>query len=153
MRKRKKTVKLSLPADQRKVLFRMLLTGFLKKGRIRTTVARAKAIRPYVEKILTEAKKEIKDANQKVSHFRKLRSFVDTDELVKRILEFGLVIGNRNGGYTRIVKLPRRISDGTQMAFFELVDIEKLPKEEKPKEKTDKKEKKAEKKKAQVVNK
>ncbi len=126
MRHRVKGKKLSRDSAQRKALLRNLVTSFLEKERIRTTLAKAKATRPIAEKMITLAKK-----NSLHSHRLALR-FIYKREVVKKLFdEIGPRFSERPGGYTRIVKIGPRPGDGAEMALLELVGTEFKKKEKK----------------------
>jgi large subunit ribosomal protein L17 len=115
MKKNKKGRKLSLKKDQRKALFKLLLTAFFLKEKIKTTEAKSKEISSMVEKFITKAKKE------DLASRRLLNSFLN-DKIVKKIItEIVPRYKERKGGYTRIIKLGPRKSDGAKMAIIELV--------------------------------
>jgi len=119
MRHRVKGKKLSRDSAQRKALLRNLVTSFLEKERIRTTLAKAKATRPVAEKMITLAKKNS-------LHSRRLAlRFIYKKDVVKKLFdEIGPRFSERPGGYTRIVKIGPRAGDGAEMAFLELVGTE-----------------------------
>jgi large subunit ribosomal protein L17 len=84
---------------------------------IRTTVSKAKALRPFIEPLITRAKEDTEHNRRQV--FRKLQN----KEAVKLLFdEIGPQVGDRPGGYLRIVKLGKRSGDGTEEAIVELVD-------------------------------
>ena len=126
MRHRIKGKKLSRDSAQRKALLRSLVTSFLEKERIRTTLAKAKATRPVAEKMITLAKKNS-------LHSRRLAlRFIYKREVVKKLFdEIGPRFSERPGGYTRIVKIGPRAGDGAEMALLELVGAEFKKKEKK----------------------
>lgn len=108
--------KLGRPTDQRVAMLKNLVTSFLKHGKIVTTVTRAKETQSLAEKMITLAKRGDLHARRKVA------SFVREKEVVKSL--FDDVAGkyqDRNGGYTRIVKIGPRRGDGSEMAVLELV--------------------------------
>jgi large subunit ribosomal protein L17 len=109
--------RLSRPADQRKALLRALTTEVIRHGRIRTTLVKAKALRPYVDHMITLAKKGT------LHHRRQALSFVYDKDLVASLFEQAPErYADRNGGYCRVIKdeLPRR-GDSALMAVIELV--------------------------------
>lgn len=109
--------RLSRPADQRKALLRALTTEVVRHGRIRTTLVKAKALRKYVDHMITLAKKG------SLHHRRQALSFIYDKDLVASLFEQAPErYGDRNGGYCRVIreKLPRR-GDSAQMAIIELV--------------------------------
>lgn len=119
MRHRVKGKKLKRNTSQRMALLRNLVTSFLEKGRIKTTLAKAKATRPIAEKMITLAKKN-------TLHTRRLAlRFIYKKEVVKKLFdELGPRFSERPGGYTRIVKIGPRAGDGAEMAILELVGTE-----------------------------
>ncbi len=104
---------------QRRALLRNLVTSFLEKERIRTTLAKAKAARPLAEKMITLARKNTLHARR-----RTLR-FIYKKPVVKKLFEeIGPRFSERPGGYTRIVKVGPRAGDGAEMAILELIGSE-----------------------------
>jgi len=117
MRHQKKTLKLGLTAAHRKALLANQVCSLIEHQRIKTTLAKAKAVRPLAEKMLTLGKKNTLHARRTV--FAVLRQ----KDAVKRLFdEVAPRSAARNGGYTRIVKLGQRKSDSASMAFIEWVD-------------------------------
>ena len=124
MRKRFKGKKLNRNAAQRKALYRGLLVSLVEHGQIRTTLAKAKAARPQIEKLITIARKGDLTAR------RRLLKLVPQKEIVAKMIdEIGPRFKDRPGGYLRIVKLGPRPSDQTEMARLELVEEEKNDKD------------------------
>ncbi len=115
MKKKKKGRKLSRERDQRKALKKSLARSLFIKERIKTTEAKAKDLRPWAEKCITKAKKG------GLSNRRHLLRFFDQKTVNKMIDELGPRYKDRPGGYTRILKLGPRKSDGAEMALIELV--------------------------------
>ena len=111
MRKRK----LSRKRDQRKALLKSLATALILKEKIKTTEAKAKEVSPFVEKFITKAKKG--DLSSK----RFISSFFAPAVVKKLADEIGPRYKERQGGYTRIIKLGQRKLDGAKMAIIELV--------------------------------
>jgi large subunit ribosomal protein L17 len=134
MRHRKKRHHLGKAADQRKALLRSLATSFLTHDQITTTLSRAKAVQPEVEKILTLAKRgdlqAIRQINRKIYNQSTGEMMNDSNtgkEIDKTVLrrvvrELGPKFADRKGGYTRIVHAPPRRGDAAPMAILELVD-------------------------------
>ncbi|HSI64787.1 MAG TPA: 50S ribosomal protein L17 [Candidatus Saccharimonadia bacterium] len=117
MRHRNKTVKLQRKKSHRDALLKNLCKSLIEHHRIKTTLAKAKALRPVVEKLLTLGKKNTLHARRLA--FAKLRS----ETLVKKLFdELAVASATRAGGYTRITKLGQRMSDSAPMAFIEWVD-------------------------------
>lgn len=115
MRKRKKGRKLSRKRDQRKALLKSLAVALILKEKIKTTEAKAKETSSVVEKFITKAKK--KD----LSSQRYLNRFFAPGIVKKLLNEIAPKYAERSGGYTRIIKLGQRKSDGAKMAIIELV--------------------------------
>ncbi len=128
MRKRKTGRTLSRVKSQRVALLRTLLVSLIKNGKIETTLAKAKELRPFAEKKITTAK-GIFQGKDKITVIRELKKSLPQLS-VEQILQLAEVFKNRAGGYTRIIKLDRRKSDNAEMAIVQLVDFLK-PKEEK----------------------
>ena len=115
MRKLNKGRKLSLKTGPRKALLRVLMNNFLLKEKIKTTEAKAKELRSVVEKMITRAK----DANLTD---RRLLAQSLTPEMTRKIIqELAPRYKDRVGGYTRIIKLGPRNSDGAKMVIIELI--------------------------------
>jgi large subunit ribosomal protein L17 len=117
MRHRKRRHKLSRDASHRKALLMNLSREVIDHERIRTTHAKAKAVRPEVEKLITLAKRGDLHAR------RQAMSALGQDKFVvyKLFEEVAPRYEDRDGGYTRILKLGPRPSDATEMALIELV--------------------------------
>jgi len=126
MRHRVKGKKLRRETAQRKALLRNLVTSFVEKERIRTTLAKAKATRPLAEKMITLAKKD-------TLHSRRLAlRYIYKKDVVRKLFdEIGPRFSERPGGYTRIVKVSPRAGDGAEMAILELVGSEFKKKDKK----------------------
>lgn len=138
MRHNVKGRKLKRTASHRAALLNSLTTSLLKYKRIKTTEAKAKEARTFVEKLITKAKKN--DLHVR----RQVMSVVNDKEVVKEL--FGEIIpkiGERPGGYTRVVKLGNRVGDAAPMAILELVDYNDVAnkKAEEQKEKRETKQK------------
>ncbi len=130
MRHLVKRKKLGRDTSHRRALLRNLVTSFLEKERIRTTLVKAKATRPLAEKMITLAKKDTLHAK------RQALSFIYKKPVVKKLFEeLGPRFSERPGGYTRIVKIGSRAGDGAEMAILELIGSEFEKKVKKKKEK------------------
>ena len=104
------------PSGQRKALFRNLVTDFLRNGHIKTTIHKAKEIRPIAEKMVTYGKKGT------LNDRRLAASFITDPKVVKKIFdEIGPKYKDRPGGYTRISRIGTRAGDAAEMAIIELV--------------------------------
>lgn len=117
MRHQKKTVKLGRTAEHRKALLSNQVCSLIEHQRIKTTLAKAKAVRPLAEKMVTLGKKNSLHARR--TAFAILRQ---KDAVKKLFDEIAPRAASRNGGYTRIVKLGQRKSDAASVAFIEWVD-------------------------------
>jgi len=119
-----------------------LAVALIEHGRIETTLAKAKALRPFIEKIITLAKKAEKanDAARKL-HFRRLAisRVRDKAAVAKLFDERASEFTDRPGGYTRIYKLGQRVGDAAEMALIELIDAADEGYETKPRKKAAKK--------------
>jgi len=127
MRHQKKTIKLGRTADHRRALLANQVCALIQHQRIKTTLAKAKAVRPLAERMVTLGKNGSIHARRRALAVLRQKSVVKQlfDDIAQRSAE-------RNGGYTRIVKLGARKSDSARMAFIEWVDAEHIA-EEKPK--------------------
>jgi large subunit ribosomal protein L17 len=117
MRHRKKGKKIGRTSAHRKRTLQALSSALIENKRITTTVAKAKALRPFVEPLITRAKEDTEHNRRQV--FRHLQNKAAIRELFD---EVGDRVGGRPGGYTRIIRLGRRSGDGAEMAMVELVD-------------------------------
>ena len=121
MRHRKKTVKLQRSASHRRSLLANLACSLIEPGRIRTTLAKAKALRPVAEKMVSLAKRGDLHAR------RQALAFLRQKENVKKLFaEVGPACEDRQGGYCRITKLGARVSDSAPMAYIEWTDVEDM---------------------------
>jgi large subunit ribosomal protein L17 len=119
MRHRKAGVKLKRDIGARRALLRGLVTNVIEEERITTTIPKAKAARPLVEKLITLAKED------NLNTRRRAAAFLMTKESVDKLFDkIGPRFNQRNGGYTRIVKLGWRKGDGAETAKLELVGSE-----------------------------
>ncbi len=138
MRHRVKGRKLNRTSSHRKALMGSLTTSVLKHKRIRTTLAKAKEARGYVDSIITKARKN------DLHSIRQVMKVIHDKEVVKELFkEIVPKIGERPGGYTRVIKLGNRIGDAASMAILELVDYNDVinKKAEEKKEKREEKRK------------
>jgi large subunit ribosomal protein L17 len=117
MRHAKKTIKLGRKAEHRNLLLANQVCSLIQYNRIKTTLAKAKAVRPYAEKMITLAKRGDLHAR------RMALAFLRQGEAVRKLFrELGSRTASRQGGYCRIVKLGPRQSDSSPMAYLEFVD-------------------------------
>ncbi|HVT95270.1 MAG TPA: 50S ribosomal protein L17 [Bryobacteraceae bacterium] len=111
--------KLKRDVGARKALLRNLVTSVIQNGFIVTTVPKAKAAKPLVEKMITLAKRDTLHSR------RQAASYLQTPASVKELFEkLGSRFGQRNGGYTRVVRLGWRKGDGAELAKLELLGTE-----------------------------
>ena len=111
--------KLKRDAGSRKALLKGLVTSVIEHERVITTIPKAKAVQPLVEKMITLAKRDTLHTR------RQAAAFLETPAAVKKLFDkLGTRFGQRNGGYTRIVRLGPRKGDGAEQAMIELVGSE-----------------------------
>ena len=129
MRHNKKFNHLGRTADHRAALLANLAVALIQHKRITTTLAKAKALKKYVEPLITRSKNDTTNSRRVV--FRYLQNKEAVTELFK---EISVKVADRPGGYTRVIKLGTRQGDAAQIAFIELVDYDenmaKTPKAE-----------------------
>src|SRR5580704_11865990 len=125
MRHLKHHASLGVTREHRRAMMSNLAAALITHGRIRTTLAKARALRPFIEKIITKAKRAAgKTEPRDALHLRRLalRRVRDEDALTLLFNEKFKEFANRSGGYTRIYKLgPQRISDAAELALIEFV--------------------------------
>ncbi len=116
MRHRKKGKILGRKIGPRKALLKSLALNFVLKGKIKTTEAKAKAVKPIIERLITRAKEN------NLNNYRRINSYLQSREATKKILEeIGPKYKDRPGGYLRIIKVGSRKGDGAKMVILELV--------------------------------
>ena len=121
MRHKVSGYKLGRTTSHRRSLLRNMVTSLIIEERIETTVPKAKALRPSIEKMITLGKRGDLAAR------RQAAAYVMTDEALKKLFDtLGPRFGDRNGGYTRIVRTAWQKGDGADKAFIELLGSEKL---------------------------
>ena len=108
--------KLGRPTDQRRAMLRSLTTAFLEKGKIETTTTRAKEVKRIAEKMITLGKKNTLHTKRQA-----LAYITKRDVVVKLFDEIAPKYAERNGGYTRIIKVGPRRGDAAETAIIELV--------------------------------
>lgn len=110
------TRKLGRPTDHRKAMLRAMVTFLIEKGKIETTVTRAKEVRSMAEKMITTAKTN--DLHSK----RQVFSYITKEDVAKKLFdEVAPKYKERAGGYTRIIRTGPRRGDAAEMAIIELV--------------------------------
>lgn len=125
MRHGKKFNHLGRTASHRKAMLANMACSLIEHKRINTTVAKAKALKQFVEPLITKAKAENNQTTESGMHnrriaFKNLRNKHAITELFSTVAE---KVGDRPGGYTRIIKLGNRLGDNADMAMIELVDF------------------------------
>ena len=111
-----KNRKLGRPSDQRRAMLRAMTTYLLENGQIKTTYARAKEVAPIAEKMVTLAKKN------DLAAYRQALSYLTKEDVANKLFhEIGPKYAERNGGYTRIVRIGPRRGDAAEMAIIQLV--------------------------------
>jgi large subunit ribosomal protein L17 len=117
MRHGKKLNHLSRTAPHRKALMANMASSLILHKRINTTLAKAKALRTYVEPLITKSKEDTTHSRRTVFAYLK-----DKNAVSELFREVSVKISDRPGGYCRIIKLPNRLGDNSAMALIELVD-------------------------------
>ena len=111
-----KNRKLGRPSDQRRAMLRAMTTYLLENGQIKTTYARAKEVAPIAEKMVTLAKKN------DLAAYRQALSYLTKEDVANKLFhEIGPKYADRNGGYTRVVRIGPRRGDAAEMAIVQLV--------------------------------
>ncbi|MDG2227759.1 MAG: 50S ribosomal protein L17 [Flavobacteriales bacterium] len=121
MRHGKKVNHLSRTSSHRKAMLANMACSLIEHKRINTTIAKAKALKKFVEPLITKSKSDTTHSRRMV--FKSLRSKQGAAELFRDIAP---KIADRPGGYTRIIKLGSRLGDNAEMAMIELVDFNEL---------------------------
>jgi large subunit ribosomal protein L17 len=128
MRHRKSGRKLGRSAPHRKAMFRNMVTSMIQEEQIVTTIAKAKEVRPMIERLVTLAKNNIDgqvDSAVRVAAIRQAGKFVrGRDALYKLFNEIGERFDGRPGGYTRIIRKGTRLGDNAQMAIIQFIDYD-----------------------------
>jgi large subunit ribosomal protein L17 len=110
------TRKLGRSTDSRLAMLRAMVTFLLEKGKIETTVTRAKEVRSMAEKMITIAK------SATLHEKRQIYSFITKEEVAKKLIDvISPKYADRNGGYTRIIRIGPRRGDAAEMAIIELI--------------------------------
>jgi large subunit ribosomal protein L17 len=111
------TRKLGRTSEHRKAMLRGMVTYLLENGRIETTVTRAKEVRSMAEKMITLGKSDSLHTK------RQVYSYITKEDVAKKVVdEIGPYYEDRDGGYTRIVRIGPRRGDAAEMAIIELVE-------------------------------
>ena len=138
MRHGKKINHLGRKTAHRKAMLANMACSLIEHKRINTTVAKAKALKQFVEPLITKAKAENNQTTEKGTHnrrivFKNLRDKYAVTELFSVVSD---KVADRPGGYTRIIKLGNRLGDNADMAMIELVDFNDIYNADKPAKKT-----------------
>lgn len=131
MRHGKKVAHLGRTNTHRKAMLANMASSLIEHKRINTTVARAKALKNFIEPLITRSKED-STHNRRIA-FRELRDKFAVTELFRTVSE---KVGDRPGGYTRIIKMGNRLGDNADMALIELVDFNEVYETAKPKKKS-----------------
>jgi len=121
MRHGKKVNHLGRTDSHRKAMLANMATSLIKHKRITTTLAKAKALRQYVEPLITKSKNDTTHSRRTVFAYLK-----DKDAVTILFREISEKVATRPGGYTRIIKMENRLGDNAEMAFVELVDYNEV---------------------------
>lgn len=132
MRHGDKVKNLNRTASHRRAMLANMACSLIMEKRITTTLAKAKALRSYVEPLITRAKESNNTTTLQSMHNRRIVfAYLQNKEAIKELFsEVSEKVGNRNGGYTRIIKLGTRLGDGAETAIIELVDFNETYKKE-----------------------
>ncbi|MBR4099356.1 MAG: 50S ribosomal protein L17 [Clostridium sp.] len=111
-----KNRKLGRTSDQRKAMLRAMVTYLLENGQIKTTLTRAKEVAPVAEKMITLGK------DNTLASYRQALGFITKEDVANKLFkEIAPKYADRNGGYTRIVRIGPRRGDAAEMAIIQLV--------------------------------
>ena len=130
MRHGKKFNHLSRKAAHRKAMLANMACSLIEHKRIKTTLAKAKALRVYIEPLITKSKNDTTHSRRTVFSYLKQK-----EAITELFSDIATKVADRPGGYTRILKLSNRLGDNAQMAFIELVDYNEDYTTDKPKRK------------------
>ena len=121
MRHRKKVIKLGRKTAHRKAMLANMASSLIEHKRINTTLTKAKALKIFIEPLVTKSKTD--DTHNRRICFSKIRNKVAVKTLFDEVAK---KIDNRQGGYTRIIKLGNRMGDNASMAMIEFVDYNEI---------------------------
>ena len=138
MRHGKKVNHLGRKKAHRIAMLANMACSLIEHKRINTTVAKAKALKQFVEPLITKSKAENNQSTEKGTHNRRIvfKYLRSKDAIAELFSEVSEKVGDRPGGYTRIIKLGNRLGDNADMAMIELVDFNEIYNADKPKKKT-----------------
>jgi len=117
MRHQKKGRKFGREKNQRRAFLKSLAVNLIMHGKIKTTLARAKELRPFAERLVTH----VKTHNTPSAEYREISKFLPKEAAKKLVKDVAPKFKERNGGYTRIIRLGQRNGDAAKMAFIEFV--------------------------------
>lgn len=125
MRHKNHRASLGLRPEHRRALLANLSAALIKHGEVKTTLTRAKALRPFVEKVITLAKKASANKDSAIHLRRQALALVRDKDAVNTLFNDKVnQFANRVGGYTRIYKLVPRIGDGAELGLIRLIDAD-----------------------------
>jgi len=138
MRHGKKINHLGRKTAHRKAMLANMACSLIEHKRINTTVAKAKALKQFVEPLITKSKAANNQTIEKGTHNRRIvfKSLRDKQAITELFSTVSEKVADRPGGYTRIIKLGNRLGDNADMAMIELVDFNEIYNADKPKKKT-----------------
>ena len=138
MRHGKKVNHLGRKTAHRKAMLANMACSLIEHKRINTTVAKAKALKVFVEPLITKSKAENNQTIEKGTHNRRVvfKSLRDKNAITELFGQVSEKVGDRPGGYTRIIKLGNRLGDNADMAMIELVDFNEIYNADKAKKKS-----------------
>ena len=138
MRHGKKFNHLGRTASHRKAMLANMACSLIEHKRINTTVAKAKALKQFIEPLITKSKAENNQTTEKGTHNRRIvfSNLRDKYAVTELFGEVANKVGDRPGGYTRIIKLGNRLGDNADMAMIELVDFNEVYNADKPAKKS-----------------
>ncbi len=116
MRHKKNVRRMGRNKSQRKGMLRNLVISFFQSKKVITTEARAKQIRSVVERLITTGK------NRDLASIRNINSYLNHPATTRIVIELGQKLKDRNGGYTRIIKVNRRRGDASKMSIIQMVE-------------------------------
>jgi large subunit ribosomal protein L17 len=133
---RRKGRKLKRTASHRRALLSNLSVSLIRSKKIRTTLAKAKELKPFIDRLITKSRRALSDSShtERVTHLRRVTNRYLRDKGAVKILfdEIAPKVAGRAGGYTRVLKLGRRQGDAAELAIVELVDYNVEKGEQKP---------------------
>lgn len=137
MRHGKKVNHLGRKAAHRKAMLANMACSLIEHKRINTTVAKAKALKQFIEPLITKSKAENNQSVEKGTHNRRIvfKNLRDKYAVTTLFSEVATKVADRPGGYTRVIKLGNRLGDNADMAMIELVDFNEVYNAGKPKAK------------------